>query len=41
MGKCVANDPKHGEVWQRVRKAPENAGRTTEEVLRMVAKALE
>ncbi|KAK4613391.1 Pre-mRNA-splicing factor prp1 [Fulvia fulva] len=41
VGKCVANDPKHGEVWQRVRKDPANAGNTTEEVLRMVSKVLE
>lgn len=41
VSKCVDNEPKHGEKWQEVRKAPENAGKTTEEVLKMVAKQLE
>lgn len=38
---CVENEPKHGEKWAAIRKAPENGGKTTEEVLKMVAKALE
>ncbi|EME81264.1 uncharacterized protein MYCFIDRAFT_72157 [Pseudocercospora fijiensis CIRAD86] len=37
---CTANEPKHGEVWQTVRKAPENSRKTTEEVLKLVAKAM-
>ena len=41
VGKCVLNEPRHGEVWQGVRKAPENAGRGVEEVLKMVANVLE
>jgi len=41
VSKCVQNEPKHGEVWQAVRKAPENTGKSVEEVLKMVAKQLE
>ncbi|EGP86941.1 unnamed protein product [Zymoseptoria tritici ST99CH_3D1] len=39
--KCVQNEPKHGEYWQGVRKAPENAGKGIEEVLKIVARGLE
>ncbi|RMD41210.1 hypothetical protein DV735_g3906, partial [Chaetothyriales sp. CBS 134920] len=38
--KCAAVEPKHGEVWARVRKRPENAGLTTEEVLKRVVEEL-
>ncbi|KAM0717777.1 hypothetical protein Q7P37_006109 [Cladosporium fusiforme] len=41
VSKCVLNEPRHGEVWQAVWKAPENAGVGTEEVLKKVAKVLE
>ena len=41
ISKCVANEPKHGEVWQRVRKNPKNSRMTTEEVLKEVAKELQ
>ncbi|CAK4032202.1 Pre-mRNA-splicing factor prp1 [Lecanosticta acicola] len=41
VSKCVQNDCRHGEVWQSVRKAPENAGKSVEEVLKIVAKTLE
>ncbi|KAF2859515.1 HAT repeat protein [Piedraia hortae CBS 480.64] len=37
ISKCVANEPRHGEVWQRVRKAPENSHLNTEQVLAKVA----
>ncbi|KPI39374.1 Pre-mRNA-splicing factor prp1 [Cyphellophora attinorum] len=40
ISKCVANEPKHGEVWQRVRKEPKNAGLGTEEVLQKVVQEL-
>lgn len=40
LGKAVANEPRHGEVWQRVNKDPGNAGRGIEEVLQLVKKAL-
>ena len=41
VSKCVLNEPKHGEVWQAVWKAPENAGVGTEAVLKKVAVLLE
>ncbi|EGS18504.1 pre-mRNA splicing factor prp1-like protein [Thermochaetoides thermophila DSM 1495] len=40
IAKCVLNDPRHGEVWQRVAKDPRNAGKKTEEVLELVAQQL-
>ncbi|KAF2773385.1 hypothetical protein EJ03DRAFT_265266 [Teratosphaeria nubilosa] len=41
ISRCVQNEPKHGEVWARVRKDPDNAGKKVEDVLKMVAKELE
>ncbi|RKI34546.1 hypothetical protein D7X55_41320, partial [Corallococcus sp. AB049A] len=41
VSKCVLNEPRHGEVWQAVWKAPENAGIGTEAVLKKVTKLLE
>jgi pre-mRNA-processing factor 6 len=41
VSKCVQNEPRHGEVWQGVLKAPENAGMGVEEVLKAVAGRLE
>lgn len=41
VSKCVANEPKHGEIWQAVAKAPENAGLGVEEILKLVAGKLE
>lgn len=41
VAKCVAREPKHGEVWQAVRKEPRNAGKSVEEVLNMVVEKLE
>ncbi|KAK5168908.1 U4/U6 x U5 tri-snRNP complex subunit Prp1 [Saxophila tyrrhenica] len=41
VNRCVQNEPKHGEVWQEVRKKPENASMGTEEILKTVAKILE
>ena len=41
VSKCVATEPKHGEVWQRVRKDPKNAFLTTEEVLKIVVDELQ
>ncbi|EAQ92293.1 hypothetical protein CHGG_00528 [Chaetomium globosum CBS 148.51] len=40
VAKCVLNDPRHGEHWQAVAKDPKNAGKGTEEVLRLVAASL-
>jgi pre-mRNA-processing factor 6 len=39
--KCVAAEPKHGEVWQRVRKDPKNATKSIEEVLQLVMEELQ
>ena len=41
LEKCVANEPKHGEVWQGVRKEPKNKTLGTEEVLRKVVRLLD
>ncbi|KAI9808720.1 MAG: hypothetical protein M1825_003872 [Sarcosagium campestre] len=41
MSKCVASEPKHGEVWQSIAKDPVNASKSVEEILQLVAKALE
>jgi pre-mRNA-processing factor 6 len=40
ISKCVTTEPKHGEVWQRVRKDPKNAFLSTEEVLKKVVEEL-
>ncbi|KAF7116079.1 hypothetical protein CNMCM5793_004000 [Aspergillus hiratsukae] len=40
VAKCVATEPKHGEVWQSVAKDPANARKSTEEILKMVADRL-
>ncbi|KIX03920.1 uncharacterized protein Z518_07473 [Rhinocladiella mackenziei CBS 650.93] len=41
IAKCVASEPKHGEVWQRVRKDPRNAYLSTREVLKVVMSQLQ
>lgn len=41
IAKCIASEPKHGEVWQRVRKDTKNAYLTTREVLFEVMKQLD
>lgn len=41
ISRCVAVEPKHGEVWQRIRKDPRNAHLNTEEVLKRVADELQ
>ncbi|KAF2455314.1 pre-mRNA-splicing factor prp1 [Lineolata rhizophorae] len=41
VSKCVLSEPKHGEVWQEVAKDPANAGKSTEEILKMVVARLE
>ncbi|EGO53881.1 hypothetical protein NEUTE1DRAFT_88617 [Neurospora tetrasperma FGSC 2508] len=40
VAKCVLVDPRHGEEWTRVAKDPKNAGKKTEEVLKLVAETL-
>lgn len=39
--KCVASEPKHGEVWARLAKDPGNAGKGVDEILGMVVKELQ
>ena len=41
ISKCVSNEPRHGEVWQSVAKDPKNAGKSVEEILKIVAGKLE
>ncbi|KAH8586672.1 putative Pre-mRNA-splicing factor prp1 [Bisporella sp. PMI_857] len=41
ISKCVANEPRHGEVWQSIAKDPVNAGKDIEAILRLVAAAVE
>lgn len=41
VAKCVASEPKHGEVWQGVAKDPKNAMVGTEGVLKIVVGMLE
>ncbi|TDZ67253.1 Pre-mRNA-splicing factor prp1 [Colletotrichum trifolii] len=41
INKCVLNEPRHGELWQSVAKQPTNARLGTEQVLNLVAEAIE
>ena len=41
INKCVLSEPKHGEVWQSIAKAPENAKMGIEEILKLVATKLD
>ena len=41
ISKCIANEPKHGEVWQRVRKDPKHTALRTEDVLQKVVQELQ
>ncbi|PHH53974.1 Pre-mRNA-splicing factor prp1 [Ceratocystis fimbriata CBS 114723] len=41
VSKCALNEPRHGEYWQMVAKQPQNARKSTEEVLVLVAQVLE
>ena len=35
--RCCAAEPRHGDEWCKVRKAMENAGKSTEDVLQIVS----
>ncbi|EGD76229.1 PRP6 pre-mRNA processing factor 6 [Salpingoeca rosetta] len=35
---CIAAEPRHGPIWQRVAKAPHNWGKSQEEILKLVAR---
>jgi pre-mRNA-processing factor 6 len=41
VGKCIASEPRHGEVWARVAKDPRNAHKKPDEILQLVAAQLE
>lgn len=41
ISKCVLNEPRYGEYWQRIAKDPKNARKGTEEILKLVAAELE
>ena len=41
VSKCVAREPKHGEVWQRILKDPKNSRKETKEILEIVKSKLE
>lgn len=40
ISKCVSTEPKHGETWQAISKDPVNASKSTEEILKLVAEAV-
>lgn len=40
MGQCVSVEPRHGDVWERVRKDVKNWRKGTEEILKLVAEEL-
>lgn len=41
ISKCIMNEPRHGEYWQRIAKDPKNARKGIEEILKLVAAALD
>jgi len=41
IAKAQLSEPRHGEVWQSVSKDPKNAGKKTEDILKLVAGLLE
>jgi pre-mRNA-processing factor 6 len=41
IAKCILSEPRHGEIWQSVAKDPKNAGKRTEEILKLVVTKLE
>ena len=40
ISKCVITEPKHGEIWQSIAKDPRNASKSTDEILKLVAEAV-
>ncbi|KAJ5823097.1 RNA-processing protein HAT helix [Penicillium robsamsonii] len=40
VSKCISMEPKHGEFWQSIAKDPANAYKSTEEILKLVASAI-
>ncbi|KAK6584217.1 hypothetical protein PZA11_003947 [Diplocarpon coronariae] len=41
IAKLILSEPRHGEVWQSVAKDPKNAGKSQEEILKLVVGKLE
>ncbi|CAI4215097.1 unnamed protein product [Parascedosporium putredinis] len=41
ISKCILNEPRHGEYWQRIAKDPTNARKGIEDILKLTAAALE
>jgi pre-mRNA-processing factor 6 len=41
VAKCILSEPRHGEAWQAVAKDPKNAGKSFEEILKIVTSKLE
>jgi pre-mRNA-processing factor 6 len=41
IDRCIAADPRHSPVWQSVAKDLANTGKSTEEILKLVAEKLE
>lgn len=40
ISKCIASEPKHGEIWQSIAKDPANADKSTEDILKLTAERL-
>ena len=40
LAKCIASEPRHGEIWQSVSKDPANACKSIEEILKMVVQLI-
>lgn len=41
IAKMILSEPRHGEVWQSVAKDPKNAGKSQEDILKLVVGKLE
>ncbi|APA11572.1 hypothetical protein SS1G_05008 [Sclerotinia sclerotiorum 1980 UF-70] len=41
VSKCILSEPRHGEFWQAVAKDPKNAGKSIEEILKLVVDKVE
>ncbi|KAM3075132.1 U4/U6 x U5 tri-snRNP complex subunit Prp1 [Clarireedia jacksonii] len=41
ISKCILSEPRHGEFWQAIAKDPKNAGKSIEEILKLVVAAIE
>jgi pre-mRNA-processing factor 6 len=41
ISKCILSEPRHGEFWQAIAKDPKNAGKSIEEILKLVVATIE